>query len=128
MRHLRAILPAFFALVLFPTLAHAVYTTASVTYSYEHPTSLSTVSDCDDCGQVVTLPFAYPYWGESFSEITISSNGYILLGNDPGAANRALNRDPNRFAGDSDINPDVPERMIAPLWDDWDPQIGGDVY
>lgn len=99
-----------------------------LSYSYEHPTSLSTVSDCDDCGEVVTLPFSFKYYGESYSSLTISSNGFVVLGSNLTGALRSYNLDPMRFMGTNDINPNVSERMIAPLWDDWNPAKGGEVY
>jgi hypothetical protein len=51
-------------LVLGSTVAHATYPTVwGLASKYEHPTNLSTVSSCNDCGQVVPLPFPFRYYG-----------------------------------------------------------------
>jgi hypothetical protein len=60
--------------------------------------------------------------------VTISDNGFVLLGDNLAAAGASENRNPMRYWGGGDINPQVPELMIAPLWDNWDPSLGGDVY
>jgi len=70
--------------------------------------------NCDDCYRTVALPFAFPYFGQTFSSVLVSSNGNIYF--DPAAA-------PRRSNGDAD---DVPSstsdlarfKMISGLWDD----------
>jgi hypothetical protein len=84
--------------------------------------------DCDDCFEIQTLPFNFPYFGQNYTSIKISSNGNIFF--EPPTA-------PTRPGGDAD---DVPSliselnrfKMISGLWDDIDLRISSradaDVY
>jgi len=70
--------------------------------------------NCDDCYRTVGLPITFPYFGQNYSSVLVSSNGNIYF--DPAAA-------PRRDNGDAD---DVPSsasdlsrfKMISGLWDD----------
>lgn len=129
MTRLRCFLLAACLLAVASTAAHATYPTVfGLAYKYEHPTSVSTVSDCNDCGQVVSLPFPFRYYGETFTSVTVSDNGFVVLGDNLAAARASQNLDPMRYWAGNDINPQVAELMIAPLWDNWNPSLGGDVY
>ncbi len=113
---------AVLALGLGATSASAYYTQSSATYdATPAPTSLSTVSGCDDCSQVVNLPFSFPFYGKTFTQVTVSSNGYLVLGNTTASAhsNQQLSWEGTTSA---------PAGMIAPMWDDWNPTAGGAVY
>jgi subtilisin family serine protease len=76
--------------------------------------ALQSGTNCDDCYKAITLPFAFPYFGQNITNILLSSNGSIYL--DPASA-------PRRQNGDAD---DVPSstvdlarfKMISGLWDD----------
>jgi hypothetical protein len=69
----------------------------------------------DDEVEPYTLPFAFPYAGQTHSQIGIAANGFIGL---------------SEPYGDYD-NGNLPDTrlgaMIAPFWDDLDPQLGGSV-
>ncbi len=71
----------------------------------------------DDDVTQVNLPFTFTYYGRSYSQISICSNGFIALG--------YTNSHP--FSNDPLPHPDGIV-MIAPLWDDLNPSSGGDVY
>lgn len=104
------------------TGASAYYTQTAATYdAAQAPTLLSTVSGCDDCSQVVNLPFAFPFYGKSFTQVTVSSNGYLVLGNTTATtySNPSLAWEGTTSA---------PAGVIAPMWDDWNTGAGGDVY
>ena len=104
------------------TGASAYYAQTAVTYdAASAPALQSTVSGCDDCSQVVNLPFAFPFYGKSFTQVTVSSNGYLVLGNTTATSysNAQLS-----WEGTSS----APAGLIAPLWDDWNSAAGGDVY
>ena len=75
------------------------------------PVALSTggaglALNCDDCSKIQALPFSFPFFGETFNSVTISSNGALYfsppLANDSGDSLLQL----KQF------------KMIAGLWDD----------
>lgn len=102
-------------------VAHASYSTGTPAYAYSYaPTQLAAVSTCDDCAAVVNLPWAFPYWGRSFTQVSVSSNGTVTFGSNTAApfSNGALG--PNGGA--------LPGPSIAVLWDDWNPSAGGSIY
>ncbi len=71
----------------------------------------------DDDDQLVNLPFTFNYYGASFTQITIGSNGNLAMGSENA-------RD---FSNSGIPNSDGPSNMIAPLWDDLNPSRGGQV-
>lgn len=69
----------------------------------------------DDSGAPVILPFAFPYVGQTHSQVEVSANGFVGLSSPYGEyENSHL---PNAGIG----------AMIAPFWDDLDPTLGGNV-
>lgn len=70
----------------------------------------------DDAAVALDLPFDFPFYGQTADRLTVSSNGFLLLGEGalPGAANTEL---PTAAAG----------ALIAPLWDALSPATGGSV-
>jgi subtilisin family serine protease len=86
-------------------------------------TPLSLIGD-DKLKSALALPFAFPFFGQNFSTVTISTNGNLFFSTPPTRSN-----------GDAD---DVPSsvvsltkfKMISGLWDDLrtDRRAGDDVY
>jgi hypothetical protein len=77
----------------------------------------SAASNCDDCGEVVPIGFPFNFYGETHTDIGVSSNGYLTFGDDLGSV---LNDPiPNTYS---------PNYLIAPYWDDWNPSAGGTVH
>jgi M6 family metalloprotease-like protein len=72
--------------------------------------------NADDASFSLALPFEFPYFGERFTTVTVSTNGYLdFLPVEPAAFNRI---DYMRYA-----------RRIAPLWDDLRTDgVGQDIY
>jgi len=103
--------------------AEAGYNDSSTTYSYAYaPTYHSTLSDCDDCVATVNLPWSMPFFGRNYTQVTISSNGFLRLGSYSGSS---YNSNPTlSWYGSSS----APGPVIAPLWDDWNPAASGSVY
>ncbi len=64
----------------------------------------------DDDHEIVTLPFAFPYYGQMYDELTINSNGWAAFGADY----------INYFRNWSIPMPLGPDAMLAPFWDDLD--------
>jgi hypothetical protein len=61
---------------------------------------------CDDCATHVTLPFPFMFYGTSYSQVSVSSNGTLqFVTSNPGYSNTGL---PN-----ADFN-----QAIFPYWDD----------
>jgi PAS domain S-box-containing protein len=66
----------------------------------------------NDGSTVVELPFAFSFYGQAWTEVHLSANGYVVFGSPPQST---------RFwAG---LQP-----TIAPLWLDLDPSAGGGVF
>jgi len=75
----------------------------------------------DDAVAQVNLPFSFQYYGTSYSQITISSNGWVCMGYQ--TSNYLTNYGIPSTSG--------PAAMIAGIWDDLDPGNTGapsDIY
>ncbi|MCA9783038.1 MAG: S8 family serine peptidase [Candidatus Cloacimonetes bacterium] len=60
------------------------------------------------------LPFVFMYYGQAFSEISVSANGWVALGYS----------DSEDFSGFDIPDPDDgPLAMLAPFWEDLSPQV-----
>ena len=75
------------------------------------------ISLSDDAAQSVDLPFAFPFYGETYSDVDVVSNGFLNFG----AASTA-------YANASIPSAAAPNAIIAPFWDDLNPSSGGSVY
>ncbi len=76
----------------------------------------SGITGDDDC-VTLNLGFNFTFFNNTYSNITVSSNGYITFG---GYGWRYSNADiPNSLE---------PNDYIAPFWDDLDPSEGGKIY
>lgn len=71
----------------------------------------------DDDGEVVPLGFTFEFFGDTHVEVGVSSNGYLTFGSDL-----------SDFSNDVIPSPNVPNDLIAPLWDDFNPEDGGSVH
>lgn len=96
----------------------AAYTCTRTTGSWIARGAATTHSLGDDAQTNVVLPFAFTYYGTTFTNAQISSNGFLRLGN--GAATAYTNAT-IPTAGD-------PDGIIAPWWDDLDPTLGGSIW
>ncbi|MGB0904001.1 MAG: S8 family serine peptidase, partial [Mangrovicoccus sp.] len=76
-----------------------------------------TLSLRDDDSALVSLPFAFEFYGEVQDELRISSNGYLTFGNSGSAYM-------NGRLGQADGT----DGIIAPFWDDLNPARGGRIY
>ncbi|MBC7242144.1 MAG: peptidase S8 [Anaerolineae bacterium] len=72
----------------------------------------------DDGSAAVNLPFAFPFYGRSYSRLWVSSNGYVSFGAgyEPASNNTCL---PNSAP---------PNNAIYVFWDDLDPSLIGGVF
>jgi subtilisin family serine protease len=66
---------------------------------------------------IVTLPFSFVYYGQTYSQLSVCCNGWIAMGVTTSTSYRNW------------PIPDVngPAAMIAPFWDDFDPRLSGSI-
>ncbi len=77
-----------------------------------------TASASDDAGDAgIPIGFTFNFFGTDHTTIGIASNGYLTFGATLGD-----------FTNDPIPNAANPNDLIAPYWDDWAPNQGGDVY
>jgi hypothetical protein len=80
-------------------------------------TRLATVSTCNDCAQLVEMPFFFTFFNNPYSSVYVHSNGYLQFG-----ANNA------QYFNTAIPNPALPNNAIYALWDDLSPNTNGDIY
>ncbi|MGL1900896.1 MAG: M4 family metallopeptidase, partial [Fibrobacterales bacterium] len=78
---------------------------------------LSNVSGCDDCYQEQGLSFEFPFYGNDFNSVFVSSNGFLTFGT--GSAQISNYALPSVSA---------PANLIDLFHDDLDPRDGGTIY
>ncbi len=80
-------------------------------------TALS-IGDTDDGVQRVPLSFAFPFTGSTYTEVTISANGFLWLGGEGEGGCCTEQKE--------SLVRDLPR--IAPFWTDLDPSRSGDIF
>ena len=68
----------------------------------------------DSCVGPLDLGFAFEFYGQTYRQIYVNSNGMVLLGDCSTA-----------YRNETIPNPDPPNNFIAPFWDDLVPGSGG---
>jgi gingipain R len=76
-------------------------------------------SEEDDDAEVVQLPFTVQFYGNEFTEMTVTCNGFVSMGNQSDI------RTPRNWHIPSPLGPNY---MIAPYWDDRIIGNGGGVF
>lgn len=74
----------------------------------------------DDGSIAIPIGFNFKFYGINYDNLVISSNGFLVMGNNTNGAWSYVN--------ESIPNPNIPNNIIAPLWDDLNPSSGGAVY
>ena len=92
------------------------YACSPAPYQWVSPT-LVNVALGDDAQFIVSLPFAFPFYGNSATSAVVGSNGFMRL--DGGAA--------TQFGNATIPSTTEPNGYIAPFWDDLNPGAGGTV-
>jgi hypothetical protein len=72
---------------------------------------------CDDCSAEIPIGFDFVFYGRTFDQVTVSSNGYLTFGG-PGDVP----------GGHCPPASNPPNDLIAVFWDDLNPEAGGAVY
>lgn len=70
-------------------------------------TGRDTGINCDDCGVNVPIGFNFNFYGNDYTTITVSSNGYLTFGGNP-----------VYFSNYCIPDTDPPNNLICPFWDD----------
>jgi len=92
------------------------YVCSPATYQWVAP-ALANVVLGDDAQFIASLPFAFPFYGNSATSVVVGSNGFMRL--DGGAA--------TQFGNATIPSATEPNGYIAPFWDDLNPGAGGTV-
>ena len=78
-----------------------------------------TVGNADDASYgPFDLGFAFPYYGDTFAQVRICTNGFITF---DGSSSSPYTNQPMPST-------DAPNLMVAPFWDDLNPDSGGAIY
>ncbi|MCU4175607.1 S8 family serine peptidase [Carboxylicivirga sp. N1Y90] len=94
---------------------------AEVMYEWMEISGIGTKLDLGgDDGVFVDLPFSFPFYNGMYAQMQVASNGFITFGTELGSIGGFSNQD---IPDNSD-----PNTLIAPLWDDIEPQNGDGVY
>ena len=79
---------------------------------------------CDDCSTATPIGFSFPFYGETFDTVYVSSNGFLSfvpIDDDLSAAPRCIwSKSPSSLSS-------LP-LVVAPFWDDLDLSSSGAVY
>lgn len=95
-----------------------VYTAQTCTKNWEEISTVGTALNLgDDDFADVPLGFTFNFFGVDYTSVKVGSNGYMTFG-------------PDGTDFSNDVIPDTfdPNLLIAPLWDDFNPSAGGQVY
>lgn len=95
----------------------APYVCSSSAIAWVDPTGGTSYALTDDSAAYATIPFGFRYYGTTFTDMAVSSNGFIRLGG--GAA--------SQYANDRIPTAADPNAFIAAFWDDLNPGAGGSV-
>ena len=98
------------------------YTASSTPYQWLTPSSWttdSTSSADNSVGSTITLPFTFGFFGTDYTQVRISSNGFVYLGN-AGSTSGCCNGGPIPSSAD-------PDGMIAGYWTDLYPASAGTI-
>lgn len=79
----------------------------------------TSLSLADDDRASVSLPFDFVFYGQTYNNVWINSNGWVAFGPDPGT---------NDFSEEPIPDPAEPNIFVAGYWDDLNPSNGGGIY
>jgi subtilisin family serine protease len=82
-------------------------------------TKLTTASNSDDAFTILNNGFPFTFYGQTYTQTYVSSNGFATLGSSAGA---------EAFENATIPDSAAPNGLLAPFWDDLNPAAAGDVY
>ncbi|MBE3574316.1 MAG: PKD domain-containing protein [Firmicutes bacterium] len=71
----------------------------------------------DDSGVSVDLPWPFPFYGGTYTSLSVCSNGYLTFGSTTGD-----------YSNDPIPDDNTPNNLLAVYWDDLSPNRAGSVY
>ncbi len=77
-------------------------------------TRLETLDNRDDGFEEVSIGFDFPFDGQTFAQLAVSTNGFVRFGGTAGASSLTNQSFPNALE---------PNGILAPFWDDLDPAL-----
>jgi len=78
------------------------------------------LSISDNSYRPLTLPFSFPFYGQPYTSVWVSDNGFVSFGAAPAGASPASATCLPTAA--------TPNNAAYVLWRDWNPALGGQVY
>ncbi len=95
------------------------YTVGTDTYRWIDTTGMTAVSlSGDGVSSAISLPFAFPFYGNQLNTAFISANGFLTLGSSNGAT---------QFENSTLPSQATPNNALYAYWDDLDPSQGGTI-
>ena len=88
-----------------------------IEYTWYSTSGGSTVSLSDDSYATVNIGFPFAFYGQTYTQLAIGSNGYLQFGNG----------DRTDYSPDAIASTNPPNNYIAPWWDDLNPSNGGTI-
>jgi len=79
--------------------------------------NLLTTSELDDGWKNVNMGFSFTFYGQTYTDVDVSTNGYLTFGSDP-----------DNYTADSIPDTNDPDNIIAPFWCDLDLSGGGEIF
>ena len=76
-------------------------------------------SDSDDGYTLLNISFPFTFYGQTYTQVAVSSNGFLEFGSTAGA---------NAYSNTGLPNPADPNAVVPVFWDDLNPAASGDVY
>ena len=76
-------------------------------------------SDSDDSYTLLNISFPFTFYGQTYTQVAVSSNGFLEFGSTSGA---------NAYSNTGLPNPADPNAVVPVFWDDLNPAASGDVY
>lgn len=95
----------------------APYVCAPSAITWVDPAGGASYALTDDSAAYASMPFGFRYYGATYTDVAVSSNGFIRMGG--GSA--------TQFSNAAIPNGSDPNALIAAFWDDLDPDKGGSV-
>ena len=94
---------------------------AEVSYDWIEISTIGTLLELGgDDGTIVSLPFNFPFYNQTYNEVQVASNGFLTFDDELGSIGGYSNQDIPSTT--------LPNNLIAPMWDDIEPQNGDGVY
>ncbi|MEW6692433.1 MAG: DUF6701 domain-containing protein [Pseudomonadota bacterium] len=100
-------------------ITKANFDKVAAAFQWETASTVISGLACDDCTQQINIGFDFPFAGERFNKIYVSSNGVLSF---LGGVNEYTNNDLPTSTANTTTS-----AFILPYWDDLNPAVGGSI-